>query len=274
MRDLARPSGISSTSRPGLPMVSPITRRVLGRIADAEFVERARLDESRGDAEARQRVGQQIDGAAIKRGRGDDVVAGIEQRRDRQMQRGHPARRADRADAALKRGKPLLEHRRGRIRNPGVDVSGALEIEQRRGVVGILEHVGRGLIDRDRTRARDRIRMLAGMKAQGLERGRLGCGHVELERRRGLPEIPDCSSICHKNCSIVSPAGSRRFCLSAAVTTAKRACAGSTAPGRGGLFSGRGLKALPCLARQAPERSSCGGPQKFLQIIFAGVAVS
>ena len=45
----------------------------------AEFVERARLDEGGGDAEARQRMRQQIDGAAIERGGGDDVVAGIEQ---------------------------------------------------------------------------------------------------------------------------------------------------------------------------------------------------
>ena len=80
----------------------------------AEFIERARLDEGRRDAEARQRVRQQIDGAAIERGGGDDVVAGIEDRRDRQMQRGHAARRADRADAGFQRGEPLLEHRRRR----------------------------------------------------------------------------------------------------------------------------------------------------------------
>ena len=44
----------------------------------AEFIERARLDEGGGDAEARQRVRQQVDGAAIERGGGDDVVAGVE----------------------------------------------------------------------------------------------------------------------------------------------------------------------------------------------------
>ena len=57
------------------------------------------------------------------------MVAGIEQRRDREMHRGHPAGRADGADAALERGKPLFEHGGGRIRNPGVDMPGALEIE-------------------------------------------------------------------------------------------------------------------------------------------------
>ncbi len=153
----------------------------IGADRGAEFVQRARLDEGGGDAEARQRVREQIDAAAIERGRSDDVVAGVEQGRDRQMQRGHAARRADGADATFQRGKPLFEHRRGRVRNPGIDVSCAFEIEQRRGVVGVLKDVGGGLIDRDRTRAGDGIRMLAGMQAQGLERGRLGCGHVELE---------------------------------------------------------------------------------------------
>ncbi len=38
------------------------------------------------------------------------MVAGIEQRGDGQMQRGHAARGADRADAAFERGEPLLEH--------------------------------------------------------------------------------------------------------------------------------------------------------------------
>ena len=111
-------------------MVSPITSRVLGRIAARNSSSARGLTKRRGDAEARQRMRQEIDGAAVERGRGDDVVAGIEQRRDRQMQRRHAARRADRADAAFQRGEPLLEHRRRRIRNPGVDVPGALEIEQ------------------------------------------------------------------------------------------------------------------------------------------------
>ena len=35
------------------------------------------------------------------------MVAGVKQRRDGKVQRGHAARRADRADAALQRGKAL-----------------------------------------------------------------------------------------------------------------------------------------------------------------------
>ncbi len=110
----------------------------------------------------------------------------FKQRCDRQMQRGHAARRADRADAAFKRGEALFEHRGRRVGNPGVDVAGAFEVEQGRGVLGILEHIGRSLIDRNRARAVHGIWMLPGMQAEGLESGRLGCGHDELGYRMGL----------------------------------------------------------------------------------------
>ena len=43
------------------------------------------------------------------------MVAGIEQRRNGQMQRGHAARRADRADAGLERREALFEHRCRRV---------------------------------------------------------------------------------------------------------------------------------------------------------------
>ncbi|MEY9604659.1 hypothetical protein AB7M74_000202 [Bradyrhizobium japonicum] len=144
----------------------------------AERVEVARLDEGRGDAEARQRVRQQIDGAAIERARRHDVIAGIEQRCDGQMQRGHAARGADRADAAFERREPLLQHTGGRIGDARIDVAGALQIEQRGGVVGILEHVGRGLVDRHRAGAGRGIRMLARMQAQGLEGRRFRRRHA------------------------------------------------------------------------------------------------
>jgi len=80
------------------------------------------------------------------------MVAGIEQRCDRKMHRGHAARGADRTDAAFERGDALLQHCGRRVGDPRVDVAGAFEVEQRRGVVGILEHVGRGLVDRNRAR--------------------------------------------------------------------------------------------------------------------------
>ena len=144
----------------------------------SERVEIARLDEGRGDAEARQRVRQKVDGAAIERARRHDVVAGVQERRDGQMQRGHAARGADRADAAFQCREPLLQYARGRIGDARIDVAGALQIEQRGRVIGILKHVGRGLVDRHRAGAGRGIRMLARMQAQGFERRRFRRGHA------------------------------------------------------------------------------------------------
>ena len=152
----------------------------IGPDGGAQAVEIARLDEGGGDAEARQRVREQVDGAAIERGRRHDMVARAQQGRDGEMHRRLAARGADRADALLQRGEPLLQHRGGRVGDAGVDVAGALQVEQRRGVVGVLEHVGRGLVDRHRARAGHRVGLLAGMQAQGLERGRFRSGHAGL----------------------------------------------------------------------------------------------
>ena len=197
---IAATVGMSSTSRPGLPMVSAITSRVVRSDGGAEAVEIARLDERGRDAEARQRVGEEIDAAAIERGRRDDMVAGAEQRRDGKMHRRHAARRAHRADAVFERRQPLFQHRRRRIGNARVDVAGALQVEQAGGMIGIVEHIRGGLIDRHRARARDRIGMLPGMQAQGLERGRFRRGHAFLVRNRkmrqnGSTELMTCQSV-------------------------------------------------------------------------------
>ena len=104
------------------------------------------------------------------------MVAGVEKCRDRQMHRGHAARGADRADAGFQRRQPLFEYRGRGIGNPGVDMAGTFQVEQRCGVIGILKDVGRGLIDRNRARAGDGIGALAGVQAEGFESRRLGCG--------------------------------------------------------------------------------------------------
>jgi len=56
-------------------------------------------------------------------------------------------------------------------------VASALEIEQGRSVIGVLEHERRGLVDRDRAGAGGPVGMLSGMQAQCLEGGRSGDGH-------------------------------------------------------------------------------------------------
>ncbi len=137
----------------------------------------ARLDEGGGDAEARQRMRQEVDGAAIEGGRRHDVAALAHQRHDGEMHGRHAACRAHRADAVLQRRQPFLQHRRRRVGDPGVDVAGALEVEQGGGMVGVLKDVGRCLVDRNGARPGDRIGVLPGMQAQCFESGRLRSGH-------------------------------------------------------------------------------------------------
>ena len=146
-----------------------------GRLEAGEI---ARLDEGRGDAEARQRMRQEVDGAAIERGRRRRCgrLAPISVAMARCMA-AMPLAVRDRADAVLERRQPFLEHRRRRVGDAGVDVAGALEVEQRGGMVGVLEDVGRCLVDRNGARAGDRIGVLAGMQAQCFESGRLRSGH-------------------------------------------------------------------------------------------------
>jgi hypothetical protein len=108
------------------------------------------------------------------------MVAGAQKRGDGKMHRRHATRRAHGADPLLERRQPLLEHRRRRVGDARVDVAGTLEVEQPGGMIGVVEQIRRGLVDRHRARARYRIGMLPGMQAQGLEGGRLGRGHCVL----------------------------------------------------------------------------------------------
>ena len=77
---------------------------------------------------------------------------------ERQPQPGHPA---------LQRRHPLLEHVGGRVHDPGVDVSRHLEVEQVRAVLGVVEGVGDGLVDRHRHRAGGRVRGVAAVHGDG-----------------------------------------------------------------------------------------------------------
>ncbi len=79
-----------------------------------------------------------------------------------------PEAQAERRHAALERGDALLEHVRGRVHDPGVDVAELLQPEQARGVLGVVEHVGRGGVDRDGAGVGRRVGDLAGVEGLGL----------------------------------------------------------------------------------------------------------
>ena len=167
--------------------VEDVEARVAERLAEqqprlgpdrvAPGVEVAGPDEGRRDAEARQRVLEQVVRSAVERARGDDVRAGAGDRRDREVQRRLAARRRDRPAAALERGDALLEDGVGRIRDPAVDVAGALHVEERRGVLARLEDERGREVDRHRARAGRRVGSGAGVQRERVEAGIGVAGH-------------------------------------------------------------------------------------------------
>ena len=102
----------------------------------------------------RQGVREQVVGAAVEAGAGDDLVAGAGEVEDGQeVSAAWPDAVASAADAAFERGDALLEDVVRRVHDAGVDVAELLQPEEIGGVVGVLEDVGRGLVDRHGARA-------------------------------------------------------------------------------------------------------------------------
>ena len=110
-----------------------------------------------------------VDRTAIKLACRHDVLAGAHQRVQRQQLRGMTGRHGKAGAAAFQCRHALFEHRGGGVHQAGIDVAEDLQVEQGCRMVGIFEHIGRGLVDRGRARARCRIRRGAGMNAEGIE---------------------------------------------------------------------------------------------------------
>jgi len=83
----------------------------------------------------------------------------MERDRLRRMARGDRQRRRP----SFQRRHALFEHGGRRIGDAGVDIAESLQAEQRGGMVDIVEHEGRRLIDRRRPGAGRRIGPRAGM---------------------------------------------------------------------------------------------------------------
>ena len=83
---------------------------------------------------------------------------------DRRLARAH----AQRLDAAFERGDAALQHGRRRIADARVAVALDLEIEQRRAVIGAVERVGDGLVDRHGHGLRRRIDVVAAVNGDRL----------------------------------------------------------------------------------------------------------
>ena len=73
------------------------------------------------------------------------MIARLHEREERQHLRCVTARRAGRASTSLQRGQPFLQNSDGRIGQPRIDIAVALQVEERRGVVDVVDD-GRPLV--------------------------------------------------------------------------------------------------------------------------------
>ena len=102
-----------------------------------------------------------------------------------------PLPTARRADAALERGHALLEDRGGGVHDAGIDVAEALQVEQRGGVLGVVEDVRGGLVDGHGARTGFGVRTLAGVQRAGVEAENVVAGPVAVLVRHGIPRKPE-----------------------------------------------------------------------------------
>ena len=137
----------------------------------------ARVNEAGIDAKAAQRVVEQIMRAAVKCARSDDVRPGPGNRCQPQMQCGLAARGGQTGHAAFERGDALFEHGSGRVGNARIHMARTLHVEQARRVIRILEHEGRGEVNRRRARAGFRVGGSAGMQGERVKAGVFWCRH-------------------------------------------------------------------------------------------------
>ena len=195
-----RPCGVRRV-RPGLD-VDDVELRVADRLGEDEArlvvgqagdrVRVVRIGEAHLDAVLRQRVREQVVGAAVERRDRDDVVAGAREVEHRVGDGGLAGGRGAGGEPALERRDALLEDVPGRVHDARVDVARHLEREQVGGVLGVVELVRRRLVDRDGPRLRRRVGRLAAVKGDGL--GALSahrwCSSRFASRERKRPSCP------------------------------------------------------------------------------------
>ena len=127
------------------------------------------IDEAHLDAERGQDVVELGVGAAVEVAGGDDVVAGLGEVDDGVEDGGGAGGDGEAGGAAFERGDALFEHVVGGVHQAGVDVAEFAQGEQVGGVLGAVEHVGGGAVDRHRAGVGGGVRGVAGVEAEGFE---------------------------------------------------------------------------------------------------------
>ena len=121
-----------------------------------------------GDALARQNVAEQRVGRAVKLRHRNDIGAHRGEIEHRIIQRRLTGARAQRVDAAFQQGDAAFQHGDRRIADAAVAMAFDFKVEQRGAVIGAVEFVGDGLIDRHRHRLGGRVGFVAAVNGQCL----------------------------------------------------------------------------------------------------------
>ncbi len=121
------------------------------------------------DALARERVHEQVVGAAVELADRDDVVTDAGDGLDRVGDGRHAGGDAEAGNAALHLGDARFEHGSRRVHDAGVDVAGDRQVEQVGAVLGVVEGVRRGLVDRHGGGLGGRFGRVAMMERDGFE---------------------------------------------------------------------------------------------------------
>jgi len=121
------------------------------------------------DAELGQGVGEQVVGATVEGGGGDDVIPGFGDGENGVGDGGGTGSQGQGTYAPFQGGDPLFQHVIGGIHDPGVDVARHLQIEQVGPVLGVVEGKGSGLVDGDGHRFGGGVRGVTGMDGKGFD---------------------------------------------------------------------------------------------------------
>ncbi len=142
-----------------------------GAVGDGSFqlVGVDRLDEGDVDAETGEGHLELVVGTAIQIARRHDLVSSLGDGGQGQQLGGLPGGGGHRRCPTFESGDALLEDVGGGVHDPRVDVPELLQAEQAGGVVGVVEGVRRGLVDRYRPGVGAGGRLLAGVDLQCLE---------------------------------------------------------------------------------------------------------
>ena len=126
-----------------------------------------RVDKTHFDALLGQGVGEQVVSAAIQGFGGDDVVARFGQSLHGIGNRRHATGHAQGRQAAFYRGQTLFQHGGGRVHDAGVDVAGHGQVKQIRAVLGVVEGIAGGLVNRHGHGFGGWLRLVTGMNGLG-----------------------------------------------------------------------------------------------------------